>query len=107
MRKFNMSSAQIKTLLESIDSLEEGSASSINQVTSMIDDLEAGLSDVIYTAKSLERLAKQHPDLFDGPFAGQLRAYLIPHLEAWIQDENQPGSLATLKNMINISDEEL
>ena len=40
------------------------------------------------------------------PVAGQMDAYLIPHLEAWIEDDNQPGSLSSLRSMLDDEEDE-
>jgi GNAT superfamily N-acetyltransferase len=34
------------------------------------------------------------------PFSGQLEAYIIPHLKNWIENDNQPGSITSLKRIL-------
>jgi hypothetical protein len=69
----------------------------------MLDQLEEHLNQAAGIANDLARYGRDLP----GPFAGQIRSYLAPHLESFIDDRRQPGSIASLRNMlINSGDED-
>lgn len=72
-------------------------------LSDMLDQLEEHLNQAAGIASDLARYGRDLP----GPFAGQIRSYLAPHLESFIDDRRQPGSIASLRNMlINSSEEE-
>jgi hypothetical protein len=68
----------------------------------MLDQLEDHLSQAAGIASDLARYGRDLP----GPFAGQIRSYLAPHLESFIDDRRQPGSVASLRNMLIDSGDE-
>jgi hypothetical protein len=62
----------------------------------MLDQLEEHLNQAAGIANDLARVGRDVP----GPFAGQIRSYLAPHLESFIADRRQPGSIASLRGML-------
>ena len=71
-------------------------------LSDMLDKLEEHLNQAAGIANDLARYGRDLP----GPFAGQIRSYLAPHLESFIDDRRQPGSVASLRSMLIDSDEE-
>ena len=72
------------------------------QLSDMLDQLEEHLSQAVGIANDLARYGREVP----GPFAGQIRSYLAPHLESWLDDRRQPGSIPSLRSMLIDSGEE-
>jgi hypothetical protein len=68
----------------------------------MLDQLEEHLNQAAGIAGDLARYGRDLP----GPFAGQIRSYLAPHLESFIDDRRQPGSVASLRGMLINSEED-
>jgi hypothetical protein len=68
----------------------------------MLDQLEEHLNQAAGIANDLARYGRDLP----GPFAGQIRSYLAPHLESFIDDRRQPGSVASLRSMLINSEED-
>jgi len=68
----------------------------LSEIHEYLEALESHLWEAIDKARYLARLGRN----VSGPFSGQLKSYLMPHLEAWIEDTNQPGSLASLRRML-------
>jgi hypothetical protein len=68
----------------------------------MLDQLEEHLNQAAGIANDLARVGRDVP----GPFAGQIRSYLAPHLESWISDRRQPGSIPSLRGMLIDSGED-
>lgn len=104
-----MSSAQLlKEFIEQMDAIEAGKpiqedAVDTAHLSDMLDELEEHLGQAVGIANDLARYGRDLP----GPFAGQIRSYLAPHLESFIDDRRQPGSIASLRNMlINSGDED-
>ena len=71
-------------------------------LSDMLDQLEEHLNQAAGIAGDLARYGRDLP----GPFAGQIRSYLAPHLESFIDDRRQPGSVASLRNMLIDSGED-
>jgi hypothetical protein len=69
----------------------------------MLDDLDETLRHAVSLANDLARYGRDIP----GPFSGQIRSYLEPHLESWLSDKRQPGSIPSLREMLidAVSDE--
>lgn len=65
-------------------------------LSDMLDELEEHLNQAVGIAGDLARYGRDLP----GPFAGQIRSYLAPHLESFIDDRRQPGSIASLRSML-------
>jgi hypothetical protein len=97
-----MSSAQLlKEFIEQMDAIEAGQpiqedAVDTAQLSDMLDQLEEHLSQAVGLANDLARYGRDLP----GPFAGQIRSYLSPHLESFIDDRRQPGSIPSLRSML-------
>ena len=103
-----MSSAQLlKEFVEMMDAIEAGQpiqeeAVDLAQISDMLDELDETLRHAISIANDLARYGREVP----GPFAGQIRSYLAPHLESWLSDRRQPGSIPSLRSMLIDSQEE-
>ena len=92
---------ELKEFIELMDSIEAGEpvvqeAVDTAQLSDMLDQLEEHLSQAVGIANDLARYGREVP----GPFAGQIRSYLAPHLESFIDDRRQPGSIASLRSML-------
>lgn len=72
------------------------------QLSDMLDQIEEHLSQAVGLANDLARYGREVP----GPFAGQIRSYLAPHLESWLDDRRQPGSIPSLRSILNDSNED-
>ena len=99
---------ELKEFVEMMDAIEAGEpikedAVDRTHLSDMLDQLEEHLNQAVGIASDLARYGRDLP----GPFAGQIRSYLAPHLESFIDDRRQPGSVASLRNMlINSGDED-
>jgi hypothetical protein len=99
---------ELKEFVEMMDAIEAGEpikedAVDRTHLSDMLDQLEEHLNQAAGIANDLARYGRDLP----GPFAGQIRSYLAPHLESFIDDRRQPGSIASLRNMlINSGDED-
>ena len=99
---------ELKEFVEMMDAIEAGRPIQEDSVdrthlSDMLDQLEEHLNQAAGIAGDLARYGRDLP----GPFAGQIRSYLAPHLESFIDDRRQPGSVASLRNMlINSGDED-
>ena len=72
------------------------------QISDMLDELDETLRHAISIANDLARYGREVP----GPFSGQIRSYLEPHLESWLSDRRQPGSIPSLRSILNDRDED-
>ena len=103
-----MSSAQLlKEFIKQMDAIEAGQSIQEDSVdrthlSDMLDQLEEHLNQAAGIANDLARYGRDLP----GPFAGQIRSYLAPHLESFIDDRRQPGSIPSLRNMLIDSEED-
>jgi len=103
-----MSSAQLlKEFIKQMDAIEAGQSIQEDAVdrthlSDMLDQLEEHLNQAAGIANDLARYGRDLP----GPFAGQIRSYLAPHLESFIDDRRQPGSIPSLRNMLIDSEED-
>jgi hypothetical protein len=98
---------ELKEFVEMMDAIEAGKpiqedAVDLAQISDMLDQLEEHLNQAAGIANDLARVGRDVP----GPFAGQIRSYLAPHLESWLDDRRQPGSIPSLRNMLIDSDDE-
>jgi len=98
---------ELKEFVEMMDAIEAGEPiqeDAVDRVhlSDMLDQLEEHLNQAAGIANDLARYGRDLP----GPFAGQIRSYLAPHLESFIDDRRQPGSIASLRNMLIDSGEE-
>ena len=92
---------ELKEFVEMMDAIEAGQpiqedAVDLAQISDMLDQLEEHLNQAAGIANDLARVGRDVP----GPFAGQIRSYLAPHLESFIADRRQPGSIASLRGML-------
>lgn len=98
---------ELKEFVEMMDAIEAGKpiqedAVDRTHLSDMLDQLEEHLNQAAGIASDLARYGRDLP----GPFAGQIRSYLAPHLESFIDDRRQPGSVASLRGMLINSGEE-
>ena len=92
---------ELKEFVEMMDAIEAGEpikedAVDRTHLSDMLDQLEEHLNQAAGIANDLARVGRDVP----GPFAGQIRSYLAPHLESFIADRRQPGSIASLRGML-------
>ena len=98
---------ELREFIELMDTIEAGQpikedAVDRTHLSDMLDQLEEHLNQAAGIASDLARYGRDLP----GPFAGQIRSYLAPHLESFIDDRRQPGSVASLRNMLIDSGED-
>jgi Flp pilus assembly protein TadB len=98
---------ELKEFVEMMDAIEAGEPiqeDAVDRVhlSDMLDELEEHLNQAAGIATDLARYGRDLP----GPFAGQIRSYLAPHLENFIDDRRQPGSIASLRRMLIDSGED-
>jgi hypothetical protein len=97
----------LKEYIDRLDAIAAGEpikedAVDRTHLSDMLDQLEEHLNQAVGIANDLARFGRDLP----GPFAGQIRSYLAPHLESFIDDRRQPGSVASLRGMLIDSGEE-
>lgn len=100
-----MSSQELKKFINLLESIETEAMAPIqneamydhNELSEMLDDLEAALGHAVDLASNLARYGREVP----GPFSGQIQSYLLPHLESWMSDSRQPGSIPSLRRMLD------
>jgi hypothetical protein len=98
---------ELREFVEMMDAIEAGEPiqeDTVDRVhlSDMLDQLEEHLNQAAGIANDLARYGRDLP----GPFAGQIRSYLAPHLESFIDDRRQPGSVASLRSMLINSEED-
>jgi hypothetical protein len=98
---------ELKEFVDMMDAIEAGQpiqeeAVDLAQISDMLDQLEEHLNQAAGIANDLARVSRDVP----GPFAGQIRSYLAPHLESFIDDRRQPGSIPSLRSMLIDSGED-
>jgi hypothetical protein len=98
---------ELREFVEMMDSIEAGhpiqeEAVDLAQISDMLDELDETLRHAVGIANNLARYGREVP----GPFAGQIRSYLEPHLESWLSDSRQPGSIPSLRSILNDRDED-
>ena len=91
----------LKEYIDRLDTIAAGQpiqedAVDRTHLSDMLDKLEEHLNQAAGIANDLARYGRDLP----GPFAGQIRSYLAPHLESFIDDRRQPGSVASLRGML-------
>jgi len=97
----------LKEYIDRLDAIASGDtikeeAVDLAQISDMLDQLEEHLNQAAGIANDLARVGRDVP----GPFAGQIRSYLAPHLESFIDDRRQPGSIPSLRSMLIDSSED-
>lgn len=100
----------MKTLKEYIERLEEIEADeapvlseNTREVAETLREVEMHIAQAVEAAEYLAKIAR---GTVEGPFTGQLQSYLIPHLNSWINDEQQPGSIPSLRRMLDEPNED-
>jgi hypothetical protein len=102
-----MSKNLLKEYIDRLDAIAAGEsiqedAVDATHLSDMLDQLEEHLNQAVGIANDLARFGRDLP----GPFAGQIRSYLTPHLESFIDDRRQPGSIASLRGMLSDNQED-
>ena len=97
----------LKEYIDRLDAIASGEtvteeAVDLVAISDMLDELDETLRHAISIANDLARYGREVP----GPFAGQIRSYLEPHLESWLSDRRQPGSIPSLRSILNDRDED-
>ena len=92
---------ELREFIELMDAIQSGEPIKEDAVdrahlSDMLDQLEEHLNQAVGIANDLARYGRDLP----GPFAGQIRSYLAPHLESWLDDRRQPGSIPSLRNIL-------
>ena len=92
---------ELKEFIDMMDAIEAGQSIQEDSVdrtylSDMLDQLEEHLNQAAGIASDLARYGRDLP----GPFAGQIRSYLAPHLESFLDDRRQPGSIPSLRSML-------
>jgi hypothetical protein len=67
-----------------------------NELQECLDELKEALETAVDKAEELYSISKDYRC-----FGGQLDAYLIGHLRSFIENKHQPGSIASLQEMLN------
>ena len=98
---------ELREFVEMMDAIEAGQpiqedTVDLAQISDMLDELDETLRHAVGIANDLARYGREVP----GPFAGQIRSYLEPHLESWLSDRRQPGSIPSLRSILNDRDED-
>lgn len=96
-----MTNKLLKEYIERLDAIAAGKpivedAVDRAHLSDMLDELEEHLNQAVGIASDLARYGRDLP----GPFSGQIRSYLAPHLESFIDDRRQPGSIASLRSIL-------
>lgn len=102
-----MTNNLLKEYIDRLDAIAAGETINEDSVdrthlSDMLDQLEEHLNQAAGIASDLARYGRDLP----GPFSGQIRSYLAPHLESFIDDRRQPGSIASLRSILIDSSEE-
>ena len=102
-----MTNNLLKEYIDRLDAIAAGETINEDAVdrthlSDMLDQLEEHLNQAAGIASDLARYGRDLP----GPFSGQIRSYLAPHLESFIDDRRQPGSVASLRGMLIDSEED-
>jgi len=69
------------------------------ELTDQLDELEESLREVIDKAFNLAKNTQ-------GIFSGQIRQYFCPTLNSFILSDHQPGSIASLRRLVEQTCEE-
>jgi hypothetical protein len=97
----------LKEYIDRLDAISAGESvqeDAVDRVhlSDMLDKLEEHLNQAAGIANDLARYGRD----ISGPFAGQIRSYLAPHLESFLDDRRQPGSIPSLRSMLINSEED-
>lgn len=88
--------------------VKESPQDQIRDFEGMLDEAAEHIESAIHVLSVLSRQSRGFVSAGGGSFSGQLDSYIIPHLQSWVESKNQPGSIATLRGMLegNNGDEE-
>ena len=92
---------ELREFIELMDAIQSGQpikedAVDRTHLSDMLDQLEEHLNQAAGIAGDLARYGRDLP----GPFSGQIRSYLAPHLESFRDDRRQPCSIASLRSIL-------
>jgi hypothetical protein len=94
---------ELREFVEMMDAIEAGqpiqeeaAEQDLATISDMLDQLDETLRHAVSLANDLARYGRSVP----GPFSGQIRSYLEPHLESWLSDRRQPGSIPSLRSIL-------
>ena len=98
---------ELREFIEQMDAIAAGEpikedAVDAAHLSDMLDQLEEHLNQAAGIANDLARFGRDLP----GPFSGQIRSYLAPHLESFLDDRRQPGSIPSLRSILIDSQED-
>jgi len=98
---------ELREFIEQMDAIAAGQpikedTVDLAHLSDMLDQLEEHLNQAAGIANDLARYGRSVP----GPFSGQIRSYLAPHLESFLDDRRQPGSIPNLRGMLIDSGED-
>jgi hypothetical protein len=76
------------------------------KLLSYLDEVEARLGDVVSDLRNFADMVDQDVPAGQMPadaanVSARMEAYIIPHLETWINDENQSGSIAEIRESLS------
>lgn len=77
---------------------EDVDMDAIAEIEQHLEEAYESLYNAVEALRAAQRIAMLAD--FGNPIAGQLRAYTIPHLQRWMEDSNQPGSLPSIHSML-------
>lgn len=69
------------------------------QLNELIDDLEASLTEAVSSAQEIYQFCRRSK--YFKAIGGRVQSYTIGHLEAWLEDGNQTGSVADMRDDID------
>lgn len=81
--------------------LRKGQSASRMDALDALGVVEDRLSEAIEAAHQAVKLLQN-----EGVAGRQMEAYTIPWLRAWIEDENQPGSVAAIRRILQENDQD-
>lgn len=68
------------------------------QLTELIDDLEASLQEAVVSAQEIYQFCRRSK--YFRAIGERVKSYTIGHLEAWLEDSNQTGSVVDMRDDI-------
>lgn len=68
------------------------------QLNEMVDDLEASLQEAVSSAQEIYQFCRRSK--YFKMIGERVKSYTIGHLEAWLEDDNQTGSVVSVRDDI-------
>lgn len=93
---------ELREFIERMDAIEaecpiNEEADNYRDLFEMLEEVEDSLHRAQEAAGMLEQSSRNR---LPSSFSGQLRLYLIGHLDSFMNNSNQPGSIASLRRML-------